>query len=419
MRRALNGHRPHPRGAAVAPRAPVLISLKQVSSLADRDAATLLLPHGTFEPSSSSYDWNTHACTQSKSTVELEIHAFLPPMKINVSLPLARHALAQASAAVFDSVLRIAQREISGPAADLVKQTIGRALEQAANARFGAPMHELGRMRSCSSRVLSGTSDSRADAATAAGTSVTKCTDHADRGRLFHRSGLPLRQLDAMPDSLVPCFLRESICASDSQSGAELTEQCISGPDCRNDGSACLHQGGRFALAHDFRERARTAVRAERNASFKCNLGITPFGYSYTVARPDSFGARSRMAVVGHEVLQYRLDIEEVDASFVVRCPFGHAIDSIHVVSAGDASAASMVQGAVDDCVGKAELCVVYVPSSVSQRPDVSLDVFCKPASFLASSVLSVMSRERDRWLWWWTRGGKRYVVSCISATAR
>jgi hypothetical protein len=125
------------------------------------------------------------------------------------------------------------------------------------------------------------------------------------------------------------------------------------------------------------------------------------------------------MAVVGHEVLQYRLDIEEVDASFVVRCPFGHAIDSVHVVAAGDASAARMVQGAVDDCVGKAELCVVYVPSSVSQRPDVSLDVFCKPASFLASSVLSVMSRERDRWLWWWTRGGKRYVVSCISATAR
>jgi hypothetical protein len=214
-----------------------------------------------------------------------------------------------------------------------------------------------------------------------------------------------------MPDLLVPCFLRESICSSDSQPGDVFNEQCISGPDCRHDGSACLHQGGRFALAHGFRERARAAVRMERNVSFKCNLGITPFGYSYTVARPDSFGARSQTAVVGYEVLQYRLDIEEVEASFVVRCPFGHAIDSVHVVTAADAFTATMVQNAVEDCAGKAELCVVYVPSSVSQRPDISLDVFCKPASFLASSVLSVLSRERDRWLWWWTRGGESVGV--------
>jgi hypothetical protein len=393
---------PQPTASERCPTAASVARILDSALLAFR--AAIRSSHGNHEPSSSIYEWNTHACSQSERLVELEIHAFLPPMKINVSLPVASHALTRAVAAVFDSVLRIARREISGPAADFVKQTISRALEQAAKVRFGPPMHELGRKKSCISRVFSGPgeTESPAYATPDAGTSVAICNDR--ESRLFNQSRVPLPRPDPIRDSFVPCFLRESICASSSASGDVLHAQCITGPDCRSDGSACLHQGGRGTLVQGFRERVHAAVWMERNVSFKCNLGLSQFGYLYAVARPYSLSALSRTTVVGYEVLRYRLDVEDIEGrNFVVRCPFGHAIANL---TAAD-SATTPLQNALAHCIGSAEFCVVYLPDSVVQLRDIALDVACEPTSFLGSSLLSVMARERERWLSWWTLGGE------------
>jgi hypothetical protein len=142
----------------------------------------------------------------------------------------------------------------------------------------------------------------------------------------------------------------------------------------------------------------------ERNVSFKCNQGLSQFGYLYAVARPYSLSGLSRTTVVGYEVLRYRLDVEDIEGrNFVVRCPFGHAIANL---TAAD-SATTPLQNALAHCIGSAEFCVVYLPDSVVQLRDIALDVACEPTSFLGSSLLSVMARERERWLSWWTLGGE------------
>jgi hypothetical protein len=168
---------------------------------------------------------------------------------------------------------------------------------------------------------------------------------------------------------------------------------------------------GSGPLLPGFRQRARAAAQIDRNSSFKCDLGLTPFGPSYAVARPYSFGTL-RSAVVGYEELRYRLDVEDIGfGSFVVRCPLlGHAVVNITVI---DATVAGMKthfrrpwKSVNAECDDIHSFCIVHmpeVPDSVQMKwENVSLDVACTPVSFLASSLLSAISRERDRWLWWW-----------------
>jgi hypothetical protein len=87
-----------------------------------------------------------------------------------------------------------------------------------------------------------------------------------------------------------------------------------------------------------------------------------------------------------------------------VRCPLGHAVQNITVIDA-------MVAGTEEykkntECDDIYSFCVLHmpeVPESVQIGwANVSIDVACTPVSFLASSLLSTISREHDRWLWWW-----------------